>query len=375
MAAVLLFVPMAFADTVVTPGDPGVVGTETVSGTAQILGGNQPPVVRYMWILPDEDPDGEPETQVNVDPGMERSDIYACIVVSDPQGRDTIEKVFAKVYHPDGTYKYQVHARLLNPLDEVDATGIKDCIADGVAADLISESEAYDLALDHGIDYNIFDQQNWHMYKVYLPMYYHQPAGMYDVKVWATDANSGLSQTCSTETPCVNNRWFEWVAGTYLVLDFDSIDFGDALAPGVWTDIDGDLDMGTPARPTLKNNGNTEVQVSVMFSDFVGEMFEKRIDLFDAQLRNLQATNNWHDVPGEHFEFPSMYEQVFTYPIELCRHEKIDFSIHPDSGAVPDIYSGELTIYATPVVVSTPPYADDGTFLTFSGFHASNPVR
>jgi len=108
--------------------------------------------------------------------------------------------------------------------------------------------------------------------------------------------------------------------------------------------------MGTPGMPTVKNEGNTEVRVGLMFSEFSGQngLPNKVIDDFDAQLRNMGV--NYGDIPGEHLEFMAYEEVWFEYPVSLCRQEKLDFSIHADVGTVPDEYTGSITVYAEPAI-------------------------
>jgi len=315
------------------PDDPGTSG----SGGDILVGFGTNPVVEYLWVLPDES--DEPETQLEIVPNGERDDIYACLVVSDEESRDTIADVFVDVFHPDGSFKYQMHSRWLNITS--DAAEIEDCKTDALEAGLIS-SEDFDL-----INYNIFSQRNWHMYKIELPMFYHQPAGDYLVKGYAVDTTSRISEP--------NERIFRWVEGTYLELDFASIEFGN-VQPGAWKLLNGDIDMSTPDMPTLRNQGNTEVFVGVEFTEFIGQggLPNKVVDDFDAQLRNM-GTDNYLGIEGEHLEFVANEQVWFTYPISLCRQEKIDFSIHADVGTVPDTYQGELTIYAEPNVVDAPP--------------------
>lgn len=339
--AVALFLTMLFSigmaagATYVTPGSPS-----TLTGNATIgEGAGATPEVKYSWVLPDDSP--ATGTQLEIVPSGERNDIYACIVVSDADSRDSIEDVFVDVYHPDGSFKYQVHAVKLDPTSTSGAVVIEDCKQQALNAGLITSQDFDD------IDYNIFNQPNWYMYKVYLPMYYHQPSGIYETLAYATDSTSRISVPL--------NGSFEWVAGTYLELDFSKVDFG-TIQPGYWKVLNGDIDMTTPLAPTLKNEGNTEIKVGVMFSPFVGQgaLPNKEITRFDAQLRSL-GTQNYLQIPGEHLEFDANQRVDFTYPISLCRQEKIDFSIHAPVGTVPDDYSGSVTLYATPVVVSSPP--------------------
>jgi len=303
-----------------------------IRGVAKILPGvGTSPVIEYVWVLPDEMITNG--TQIELIPSLERSDIYACIVVSDAESRDTISDVFIDIFHPDGSFKYQAHATKIESQLEVE-----ECKDAALEAGLITSSDHDD------IDYNIFSQQNWYMYKVYLPMYYHQPSGLYDCETYAVDSQSRVSENKTVS--------FEWIAGTYLQLDFENIEFG-SIQPGAWKIINGDLDMTTQS-PTLKNEGNTEILVGLEFEEFRGIEYNKIIDDFDAQLRNM-GTDNYLKIPGEHIEFAADEQVWFTYPISLCRQEKIDFSIHADVGVVPDNYQGGLTMYAQPVIVSAPP--------------------
>jgi len=307
---------------------------QLVTGFANVEeGAGTAPVIENLWTLPDESLDNG--TQLEIIPSGERDDIYSCIVVSDVESRDSIIDVFVDVHHPDDSFKYQVHA------ERIDDTYVINCLDLGLENGFIT-SQQYDM-----IYYNIFNQPNWYMYKVYLPMYYHQPSGIYDVFAYATDSTSRISEAYTSN--------FEWLPGTYLELDFSTIEFGN-IQPGAWKVLNGDLDMGTADMPTLKNEGNTEVRVGVEFTSFVGvdTLPNKIIDDFDAQLRNM-GTDNYLEIPGEHLEFVAGEEVWFTHPISLCRQEKIDFSVHADIGTVPDNYQGEIVVFAIPVIVSSPP--------------------
>jgi hypothetical protein len=338
LVSMLLLVGSAAAQ-YATPGNPALLSADASIGE----GVGTSPVVLYSWVLPDESP--ATGTQLEIIPSGERNDIYACIVVEDAESRDSIIDVFVDVYHPDDSFKYQVHARKLDPNNQRDAVMIEDCKDDALAAGFITSQDHFD------IDYNIFDQPNWYMYKVYLPMYYHQPSGWYTTESYAVDSTSRISAPLSTD--------FEWVPGTYLELDFEAVSFG-SIQPGFWKVLNGDTNMATPLAPTLKNEGNTEIRVGVEFSPFVGQgaLPNKEITRFDAQLRNLGNTN-YLSIPGEHLEFDADERVEFTHPISLCRQEKIDFSIHAPVGTVPDDYQGRVRIYATPVVVDAPPPGAD----------------
>jgi len=328
--------------------------TQGISQLASISGTGAPPTVEYGWILPDED-DMTSGTQTNPSLGAERNDIHACVVVSDPQGRDDIQNVYVDVFHPAGTggilpcvvedgdvcdesgqgqpwektgdlFKYQVHAVRLDP--NRDRREIEACKADALAAGLISQDDFDE------INYQIFSQPNWYMYRVYLPMLYHQPAGIYTALAWATDTSSAVSNENET-------MYFEWISTVSLGLDFASLDYGQ-LQPSVYKVIQGDYMMyygdGTP---TLKNEGNERVYLSVRSENLTGIIHGKEIDDFDVKWDPEEIGYGYGQryFKGGDFVF-------LDDPLELCQTEKIDFSVHADIGLPEDTYTGIMTLTA-----------------------------
>ena len=347
IVVVMLMFSTAFAAAAnyAEPGAPVNVN----AGASIVEGGGISPTVEYVWILPDHY--DETGTQINIVPSGERCDIYACVVVGDEDGRDTIKDVFAEVSHPDGSEKYQMHGYKV----AYGSTEYNDCLAGGIAAGLITDDQAHGNTVGVSIDYEVLGQQNWYMYKIPLPMYYHQPNGEYGVDVYVLDESSRVGKDVDPS--------FTWVANTYLELDFTNVDFGQITPnsdPTVYKKVNGDMDMSTPDAPSLKNEGNTEITVGVEFSEFVGTVQgpTKIIDSFDAQLRNI-GNDNYNGIEGEHLFFKANQPVEFKYPIELCRVEKIDFSAHADSGTMPDNYSGTITISATPATVDYFPHTQD----------------
>ena len=115
--ALALLAPAALADNLMAePGSPAVVA----SGSATVdAGTGASPEVKYLWVLPDES--AATGTQLKVLHSDERNDIYACLVVGDLDSRDTISDVFVDVYHPDQSFKYQMHATKLTSPTEIEA--------------------------------------------------------------------------------------------------------------------------------------------------------------------------------------------------------------------------------------------------------------
>ncbi len=358
LVAVLLLLPIAaFAKDCSDPdmfcGDGGTVGEE-----ALIAPGGSPPTSHYAWVLPDED-SLTVGTQLYPDLSEERNDIYACVVTSDPQGRDDVQNVYVDVYHPVGTgpfipcvaedgevcddsghgqpwdkdevgglFKYQVHATLLDPM--YNQYEIEQCKLDALNAGLIDQSDFDD------IDYWIFDQPEWYMWKAYLPMLYHQPTGTYEAKAWATDTASATSLQLST--------FFDWVSTVALEIDFYSGIYYGQLQPSVYKTIQGDyLMIDGDGAPTIKNEGNERIQLVVMSTNLTGVQFSKEIDDFDVKWDPEEhgvGYGQYFTIGGEELWLPD--------PLELCQTEKMDFSVHADVGLPADTYVGTLYLSSYP---------------------------
>ncbi len=328
----------------------------TFPESATIGGGSAPPVIQYIWVLPDEDIYTS-ETQLYPDLSEERNDIYSCVVASDPQGRDDIQNVYVDVYHPqnteeiipcvtedgsvcdqsgygqpwdhtpqNGLFKYQVHAQKLDPL--YDREEIEQCKLLALNAGLITQDDF------NAIDYWIFDQPEWYMYRVNLPMLYHQPAGDYEARSWATDTSSSVSDPLS--------RYFTWISTVAIEIDFyDGIDYG-TLQPSVYKIIQGNYAMQDgDNQPTIKNEGNEPVSLRIESTNLTGEQFQKVIDDFNVKWDPEERGSGY----GQTY-FGSGQEVELADPLELCQTEKIDFSVHADVGLPADAYSGTLTIRA-----------------------------
>ena len=93
--------------------------------------------------------------------------------------------------------------------------------------------------------------------------------------------------------------------------------------------------------PTVKNEGNTEIIIGLEASNMTGVVHGKKLEDFDAQFKDLTQG-------GEHIYFQG-YEYVEFGPwLELCRTEKLDFSVHADAFDPADMYVGTMTVFATP---------------------------
>ena len=331
VAAVLLALSgLALATTTTTtinpyiPTTPGyVIGQTTIVNTqASITGGGTPPVVEYAWVLPDEDP-LTAGTQIWPYASTERTNLYACVVVSDPNGRDNVADVYIDVYHPQGqplcaSFKYQKHGVKLDIVSN--KADIEACKTAALNAGLITQAEYTD------INYNIFNQTKYFMYKVDLKCNYCQPAGEYEARTFAVDQQGGVATPKSPK--------FTWIPSVILQIDFyNGVKFGEII-PGVEQTIQGDDNMLTNESPTVKNEGNVPIEISLNNSKMIGKTYKKDILDFDAMFRSEYKT------------YKALEKVTFANSLELCNTRKIDFSVKAPLGTPVDLYEGAITVIA-----------------------------
>jgi hypothetical protein len=259
------------------------------------------PEVKCAWIAEDTCDDCQTScgddckafgSQIAANPGEVLCDtggnaelVIACstvtfyAIVRDPQGIGDINDVYADVYHPDvqqranlsgdvlppewcGSFKYQQYMPMFN-CESVD-TGwtlcdIECAIALLEAADadcLVHFNGEYDLA---EISEELIEEQAV-LYVGCNEVCNHQPCGTYDVDIIANDRFG----TWGMAFPI----WFEMCCLDSFLVDFDvdGVDYGTVNLDTEQM-VGGDADMCTPDMPTVWNNGNTYINMTVMQDD------------------------------------------------------------------------------------------------------------
>lgn len=290
------------------------------------------PIVKKQWEIVDEDLTA-PGVQINIVPsGVKMLKSYS--VVRDPNGRDDIVNVYVDVYHPDGSFKYQRHATKVTSSTEID-----DALTKGVESGELTAAEKAELLDELG------NREDAYMYVADLDMDYHQIFGVYTAKCWATDRNSNNGLPVASQ--------YEWVKTPVLEIDFENgISFG-LITPCVEKMRAGDYDITTPGDglnglPSVKNEGNCELQLSVKSKRMVGTLFGKIITDFDTKLAD-GACHGWQEdkilysAPADgNWSAPV----TFNFPLRLCHTDKICFSVHAPLGLPSDTYTGQLNISA-----------------------------
>jgi hypothetical protein len=315
-------------------------------------------------------------------------------VVTDPEGVDHVDHVYADIWHPDGTFKYQIE---LFPVgfgtdgiyDKTIALDIWDH-AWGCHDDLIKINDDWALTLSgHYIpgttdpmtpEYDIRDELNQeeaYLYYAAAPINYCQPGGWYYVGVRAHD---GYDAWC----PYLFNRfWYIPTAG--IEVDFTSINYGTvAECSNKW--VGGDQTMATPLKPTVRNIGNTPVELYVWQNDMgFGKTagvwnveFDVRLTA-DGQVRvyypQAKDTINPLPYPNDPTNPGNFYPGVRIPGIlPLCTKDKLDFSIHVYKGFPGETYSGLMNLCAL-INMESYIWATPSMFLDAAPIGVPNPYN
>jgi hypothetical protein len=361
----------------------------TVTGTGGTGGGVEPPLIKCKWeydmdfeLMAEECPDCDPCDNM---PGYFTHDACPCLpglqvkpnlyndvtvgyyaIVTHPYGVANVDHVYADIWHPDGTFKYQIE---LFPLgfDEQGAYNKQVAldIWDHVwtyHSDLIKINDVWAQTLTGDIpgsippvpmtpDYDIWDELNEELAYVYYgeaPISYCQPGGWYYVGVNAIGFSSWSDWL-------FNRFWYIPTSG--IAVDFQNINYGTVIAENdKW--VGGDPDFTTPTKPTIRNIGNTPVNLYVWQDDMdfgkTGGSWNVRYDVrltADGQVRVYYPFTQDQIAPLPDPAWPENPDNFYpgaripgTLP--LCTTEKLDFSIHVYKAYLTTPYTGFMNLCA-----------------------------
>ncbi len=336
------------------------VRADDVPTSAEVKAGSTPPVIEWKWELPDmnssvpgiqygtatdihqhdDDMNLSPinppaaHNMMQVAPNLEDQPevrkVEYWVAVQDIGGISDITDTFVKVYHPDGSLKYQLHGTgnfqaptATNPLTPVACSALGDATTSGT----VLEAAVHSGQMTTAEAFTIVDQCNKHqklVFRMVGEISKHQPSGEYKVEA------TGVDQAGSTGSM---TNWFDVLSVIGLRLDFSSVNFGQIL-PNTPKWVPGDLNFNPPidTKPTVKNVGNDPMKLSLLFTNMTGNNFGKLITEFDAQLDSEQ-------IPV----IPAGTTVTFNHTLGSNVLGQLDLSIHP--GSIPaDVYAGTLTL-------------------------------
>jgi hypothetical protein len=356
------------------------VADETVPTGANIVTGSMPPTIECKWELPDTDRDASNGVQYGNDdaPSTQPTPAFPCdlsaggagkpamadgathmiqvrpnaedlpterlielwAAVDHDAGISNISDVYWKIFHPDGSFKTQVHGV------RVACEGPAGMFAAANVTGQLTSRAINDV--NNGI-IALCQQGVKAIYRADFEVSKHQPSGAYKIELHAV----------SVGAEAVLTNYLDIVPFFNLVTDFTGVDFGKVVA-GQSKSLAGDLDMTTATRPTVKNTGNSGMGLGVRFSTMLQCVKDtsgvcvpvpgaKIIDQFDAAFGRTPATIQAIDpiAAGARADFDSSRHRV------LCpnRIGKLDFSVHPPSTLPASDYAGSVEVLARSVPI------------------------
>ena len=296
-----------------------------------------------------EDPDGvlPPENSVKIDVSYPLND-YCCY---DPMyGDGSIPSKWDNI-EPVNEGDWYLHYL---PANDIDYGQHFICYYNGA-------NDGIDL---EGYDYLAwaFGEGNLIIKWVEIELYYHDPAGWYDVHV-------------AVQGPSVDQQmnYFEYDMGIGVEIDFDYLDWGPKVDINKWYDFDGNEDFNPDeinilgkARPTVRNIGNWDAELGVEFGngDFDPNYvwFDARIGYsnpaapgYNPSIREIQCLNGL--LPNTQYSpFPINNYDELGYDcrndvVLKCHTYKMDFYLNPLQWNLGEgLYEFPIYIFVNPPV-------------------------
>lgn len=314
---------LVFALLVIIPAGAVSIGT----GVNIQSGGGTPPIVEAKWeqqniaALEDGDPMHAVAGFQILPPctfgGKKLIEYYA--VVYDEEDNGNVKLAFADVFHPDGTFKYQVNYAKIS----LQSQGISKYTA-AVAAGLVKTGTGKTTASV----LNDLEKGTAAVWRGEAYIDYCQMDGSYTVIVKAIDQNDNYSNEL------VNT--FLYVPVACGEFDFTGFDYGNvSISRNVWRA--GDTVFGTSAAPTVRNIGNTKIRIKINQTDmgFGQDVTGAWMVQFDARLGNT----------GGEPVYDPFTEITLPDVLDRSHLDELDFSIHVLKGT--GSHSGDMTLGVT----------------------------
>jgi len=313
-------------------------------------------------------------------PEQRRVEVWAAIdPPTDGSGISTaFDAVSWNIYHPDGTLKIEIYGTWVaggtNTIANQVVSKREQCasvlgtsgnsatvVGAAVATGQVATSAAGTITDGTGLLY--WCTQSKQFWRSEFRISKHQPCGEYRVVLSAKNSLGSVRQL---------TNFIDVVCFSQLELDFNAVNFGPVTA-GFGKVIDGNViwenppgGAAPPIGPTVRNTGNSGMQVRVTFSDMcVGFNAANntcptgvdKISVFDACFAAASAYNpsngNGTATTAPFCKDPIAASIPTTLGgggigTTLCANRlgKLDLSIHPQSGIAPGNYVGNIAIVA-----------------------------
>lgn len=293
-----------------TPSIPTISTAVTIA-----VGGGNVPVVKAKWeqdttiSLEDADPSHiTPGAQFDppcVFQGKKPVEYYA--IVTDAEDGGDLKQVWADVYHPDGSFKYEI------PYAKINNTALaKAKLQAAVAAGLVTFNPPYTLAeilteLDKGTA---------RLWMGTADLDYEQPAGDYTVNVTALDFNDNPSLILTNK--------FLYVPVSCFAVDNTAVNYGSVSISKPKVVAGDTIFLLGDGKMTVRNLGNTNMQVVVRQDDMgFGKDITGMWNVeFDGRVGHLVTS----------VVYNPFVDTVLPGVLPHSTDDELDFSIHVKKG-------------------------------------------
>jgi hypothetical protein len=310
-------------------------------------------------------------------------------------GPVSVDDVYWKVFHPDGSIKIQVHGTVVEGCNtELGATAGNAVLTPGSmfwaanGTDQLTNAAITDFS--KGL-VAACEQDQLNYWKAEFDLSKHQPCGEYLVELTAVNGDLETSITNSLDVICFHQLEIDFAGG---------VNFGQIEAYPVTNYKSGDLNFVNGDNfPTVKNTGSGGMEVGVEFFTMYqnGIPGPKFIDTFDAKFGITPAQLVVRDPitasDSPNFPLTTNIAWFGTNDYQtLCANEvgKLDLSIHPSITSGTGSFTGAMRVWARPdtatdntnnyfvnpgqgVVVPTPLYTCANDNGVWGGYHDYGP--
>jgi len=328
------FIVLLLALMVIVP----VAATDVTTSVIMATGGGTPPVVMAKWETEPGDSSLESGDTLHATPGSQFMppgtfngekllNYYA--VVMDAENNGNVQMTYADVYHPDGTFKYQIHFVKLSKADGIAAF---------TAATPIGLLKIAPGTQDAASVLNELNKETAAVWRGEAMIHYCQMDGNYAVGVRTIDMNQNPSLWL--------NNTFYYVPVSAAEYDFIAVNYGSVSmgAPAVWRAGDVFFVNGD-GKPTVRNVGNTRLRLKINQTDmgFGQDVTGTWNVKFDARLGHTSA-EPLYDPFTDH---------TLLDVLDRSHTDELDFSIHVIKGF--DQRSGAMTLSVMNADTATQP--------------------
>ena len=319
---------------------PAVSASQNVDITASVSGNGNAPVINYQFALSQNEADGsiipgddlEPhdDAMTQVMPiagdGMTESQktFRKYVVVSDENGISDIATVYEQLRNAT---EGDMTAELVATDITADVTQWTEAINQAYAMNLITEAAKNDTL--YGL------QESKAQYKIFRidnTLSNHDEPGIYNVYFKVVDNGGAFEE--NTQDGAIGYLQVEYLSLKAFETDFDAVAYGNIIVNSRKV-ISGDEVWDTALKPTIKNQGNVNIQINASASDLTG---------VNSPSQTIPASALSIHLAGFDIHQLSNTPQTLLNAIVPCTPEQVDFDITAPYGTSANFYEGTITL-------------------------------